>query len=133
MAELYQIEFKGSRREFFYNSYYHSLKVGEHVIVQGEQGEEMGILRQKIEIEVGLDPRKKPRSILRRAGDDDHSRFLKLKEDEVRLQNEVVGIIAKHNLAMKVVDVECLFDGSKITFYFTADFGFPNVEGILGK
>jgi cell fate regulator YaaT (PSP1 superfamily) len=121
MAELYQVEFKGSRREFFYNTYYHTLNVGDYVIVQAEQGEDMGLLRRKIEAEIEYDPKSKPRSILRGAGEEDLGRFHRLKDDEVRLQKEVVGIIAKHALAMKVVDVECLFDGGKITFYFTAD------------
>ena len=121
MAELFQVEFKGSRREYFYNSYHHSLKVSDYVIVQAEQGEDMGRLSKRIHAELQFDAKAKPRSILRKAGDDDMSHFRSLKSDEERCQKEVVGIIKKHGLAMKVVDVECLFDGGKITFYFTAD------------
>ena len=121
MAELYQVEFKASRREFFYNTYYHSLAVKEYVIVQAEQGEDLGRVTRKIETEVEFAAKDKPRSILRKAGDDDMSRYRMLKEKEARYHQETVGIIAKHGLAMKVVDVECLFDGGKITFFFTAD------------
>jgi len=121
VAELFQVEFKGSRRDFFYNSYHHALRVNEYVIVQAEQGEDMGLLTKKIDTELPADSKIKPRSILRKAGPDDLSRFRRLKEDEDRYQKEVVPIIRKHGLAMKVVGVECLFDGGKITFYFTAD------------
>ncbi|MEW5795824.1 MAG: regulatory iron-sulfur-containing complex subunit RicT [Candidatus Zixiibacteriota bacterium] len=121
MAELFQVEFKGSRREYFYNSYHHSLKINDYVIVQAEQGEDMGRLSKRITVEMQFDAKSIPRSILRKAGEEDLSHYRRLKADEERFQKEVVGIIKKHGLAMKVVDVECLFDGGKITFYFTAD------------
>jgi len=121
MAELFQVEFKGSRREYFYNSYHHSLKPDDYVIVQAEQGEDMGRLSKRIDAELQFDAKSKPRSILRKAGEDDMARFRRLKSDEERFQKEVVPIIERHGLAMKVVDVEYLFDGGKITFYFTAD------------
>jgi cell fate regulator YaaT (PSP1 superfamily) len=121
VAELYQVEFKGSRREFFFNTYHHSLKLDDYVIIEAEQGEDMGLLTKRIESEVEFPPDKRPRSILRPAGQEDVDRYQRLKENEERYQKEVVGVIRKHGLAMKVVDVECLFDGSKITFYFTAD------------
>lgn len=121
MAELYQVEFKGSRREFFFNLYHHTLKLDDYVIIEAEQGEDMGLLSKRIETEIEFPPDKRPRSILRPAGPDDLDRFRRLKDNEARYQKEVVGVIRKHGLEMKVVDVECLFDGSKITFYFTAD------------
>ena len=121
MAELYQVEFKGSRREYFYNSYHHTLRTSEYVIVQAEQGEDMGRLTKRIDAELQFDTKSKPRSILRKASSEDFIRFRQLKEDEALYQKEVVGLIGKHGLEMKVVDVEGLFDGGKITFYFTAD------------
>lgn len=121
MAELYQVEFKGSRREIFFNSYYHTFRPNEYVIVQAEQGEDMGQLKGRLLSEPEFDEKNRPRSILRPAGDEDLARYKQLKQDEKRLHSEVIGIVAQHGLAMKVVDVECLFDGGKITFYFTAD------------
>jgi len=121
VAELYQVEFKGSRSEYFYNSYHHTLKLSEYVIVQAEQGEDMGRLTKRIDADLQSDTKSKPRSILRKASAEDLTRFRRLKDDEALYQKEVVGLIGKHDLEMKVVDVECLFDGGKITFYFTAD------------
>jgi cell fate regulator YaaT (PSP1 superfamily) len=121
VAELYQVERKGSRREFYYNTYYHTLKPDDYVIIQLEQGEDLGLLTKKIETRVDFSGSQRPRSILRPAGSDDLARFEKLKANEIQYQREVLGLVSKHSLEMKIIDVECQFDGSKITFYFTAD------------
>jgi len=121
MAELYLVEFKGSRREFFYNTYYHSLAPSDHVIIQAEQGEDIGMVTKKIETGVEVAKSTKPRSILRPAGDTDRQRMQKLRDDETGHKDEIVRLVARHGLDMKVIDVECQFDGSKITYYFTAD------------
>lgn len=121
MADLYIVEFKGSRKEFFYNTYYHTLKLDDYVIVQAEQGEDMGLLTLKVEKEYKFTNGVKPRSILRPAGDDDLEHFRKLTQNEIQYKGEIIELIKKHNLVMKVVDVECQYDGNKITFYFTAD------------
>ena len=71
MADLYLVEFKGSRKGYFYNTYYHTLKVEDYVIVQADQGEDMGLLTLKINAEINFSDSAKPRSILRPAGEDD--------------------------------------------------------------
>jgi cell fate regulator YaaT (PSP1 superfamily) len=119
VAELFLVEFKGSRKEFFYNSYHHALKLSESVIVQAEQGEEMGVLVKQIESRSGEVGR--PRSILRPAGADDKTRYDELRQKEKDCKREITPLVRRHGLAMKVVDVECQFDGNKITFYFTSD------------
>lgn len=121
MAELYQVEFKGSRREYFYNTYYHALTLNDYVITQLEQGEDMGLLTKKIETELDFSTSSRPRSILRPAGQEDLDRYQRLKDNETQYKKEAKVLIRKHGLVMKLVDVECQFDGGKITFYFTAD------------
>lgn len=121
MAELYLVEFKGSRKEYFFNTYYHTLKTPEYVITEAERGEDLGILLKKIEVEIELPDDKRPRSILRRASPDDINRMLDYRRKEEAYKHEVVEMIRRHQLIMKVVDVECQFDGNKMTIYFTAD------------
>ncbi len=121
MAELYLVEFKGSRKEYFFNSYYHSLKTNDLVIVQAERGEDIGILRNKVDENTDLGDRERPRSILRRASDEDVKAMEQLRARELELQRESVQMVKAHRLQMKVVDVECQFDGNKMTVYFTAD------------
>lgn len=121
MAELYLIEFRGSRKEYFFNTYYHSLKPSDYVIIQAERGEDIGLLSKKIDVEIDFEDSKKPRSILRRANDNDIEQFEDLKKKENNDRIEIVNLIDKHNLKMKVIDVEWQYDSNKLTVYFTAD------------
>ncbi len=121
MAELYLVEFKGSRREFFFNSYYHSLKPNDLVIVQAERGEDAGVLHNKVGAEVDYADQGRPRSILRRASEDDVEAMKELRQKEAGFKSEIAETVSKHGLAMKIIDVECQFDGNKMTIFFTAD------------
>ncbi|UCE23664.1 MAG: stage 0 sporulation protein, partial [Candidatus Zixiibacteriota bacterium] len=112
---------KGSRKEYFFNTYYHSLSLSDHVIIQAERGEDIGLLSKKIEIEMNFEETAKPRSILRPASDDDMARLRELRRKEIQHETEVIEMIGKHGLDMKVVDVEWQFDGNKMTVFFTAD------------
>lgn len=121
MAELYLVEFRGSRKEFFYNSYYHNFHIPEHVIVQVDRGEDIGLLILRVDKEIDFAEDTRPRSILRPANESDlqHKEQLTQKEQEYR--REIIEMIEGHKLPMKVVDIECQFDGNKLTTYFTAD------------
>ena len=121
MAELYLVEFKGSRKEYFYNAFYHSLELLDHVVVEAERGEDIGLLTHKIDMEKDFSPTARPRSILRPASRDDMARVEELREKEAEYKKEIVDLILQHDLPMKVVDVECQFDWNKLTVYFTAN------------
>ncbi|MBU0983301.1 MAG: hypothetical protein KKA42_05495, partial [candidate division Zixibacteria bacterium] len=121
MAEVFIVEFKGSRREYFYNAYHHTLATDDYVITQVDQGEDMGKVSKKVEADAELEESISPGTILRPANENDIARFRALRQNEFRYKDEVVELVRKHGLIMKIVDVECRFDGNKITFYFTAD------------
>lgn len=121
MAELYVVEFKGSRREFYYNSYHHSLSVGDHVIVQADQGEDIGLLKILVQPRSESTEQIRGRSILRPAGREDKSYLEELRRKETHLKKDIYDLIRRHGLVMKIVDAECQFDGNKITFFFTAE------------
>lgn len=121
MAELYLVAFKGSRKEYFFNTYYHSLREQEPVIIQAERGEDFGHIAKRIEIEMSFDDKQRPRSILRPANQVDLDRKAELIDKESRHRKQVIDVIKQHRLAMKVVDVEWQFDGNKMTVFFTAD------------
>jgi len=121
VADLFLVNFKGSRREFFYNTYYHTLRPSDYVIIQAEQGEDMGVVSKAVSTDQRFPRSSRPRSILRRAGEQDRTRFAELRDKDTIYKAEFVTLVRKHGLAMKIVDVECQFDGSKITFFFTAE------------
>jgi len=121
VAELYLVKFKGSRKEYFFNTYYHSLKPTDYVIIQADRGEDIGLLSKKITVEVNFEETSKPRSILRRASDEDMVKYREIHERETKHKAEVEELIRKHGLMMKVVDIEWQFDGNRMTIFFTAD------------
>jgi cell fate regulator YaaT (PSP1 superfamily) len=121
MPDLYLVEFKGNRRELFYNNFYHSLKINDYVIVQAERGEDAGVLKSKVQKDMDFSDMERPRSILRPASDEDKNNITDNLADEDALWDNAVRLIKKHKLEMKLVDVEYQFDRNKLTFYFTAD------------
>ncbi|MDR3242983.1 MAG: stage 0 sporulation family protein [Clostridiales Family XIII bacterium] len=94
---------------------------GDNVIAETARGLEFGTVRCGVrdipESDITL-PLKK---IVRIANDEDlkqHEENLKKKEKALELCREkIVG----HKLEMKFIDVEYIFDNSKVIFYFTAD------------
>lgn len=121
MADLYLIEFKGSRKEYYTNPDGLELNVNQYVITEADQGEDMGKIRFPINNEMEFDDDNQPGKILRAANEDDVSRYQLLRDNEGNYKSEIRTLVSKHSLDMKIVDVECRFDGNKITFYFTAD------------
>lgn len=121
MADLFQVEFKGSRRDYYQNTYHHPLLPHDLVIVQAEHGEEHGRLTKKLDRDSEASHTLRPRSVLRKATPDDLRRIAELGENELAYKREVVLQVRRHGLVMKIVDAEIQFDESKVTFYFTAD------------
>ncbi len=121
MAEVYVVEFKGSRRAPFYNSYHHTLRVNDLVVTQVEQGEDIGRVTRRVADTVEFPESDRPRSILRPASKEDKSRFDQNRVNEQLYKREVTGLVRRHGLIMKIVDAEIQHDGHKITFFFTAD------------
>lgn len=121
MAELYLVEFKGSRKEYFYNTFYHQLGEEDYVVTQTDRGEDLGKILKKIEIAIEFGDDNKPQSILRKAGKDDLQRHQELRDTDLKCKREIIDLIRKHGLVMKVVDIETQLDGNKMTIFFTAD------------
>jgi len=118
---LIETNFKGVRKHYFLNPKAIPLKVGEYIIVEYEDGEDMGIVsgitvkqlkRENIEI-AGNIIRKSNQIDIRRL--DENRRI----EDGIlvnaRKQSKKLG------LEMKFIDIEYKFDRKKLVFYFTAD------------
>jgi len=119
MENLWEVEFKARRRAFYINSRNIDFKAGDKVIVGAERGEDLGTALREFLPSIEL--KYEPLPILRVATDDDMGklRFNREKEDESF--GECEKLVEKHNLDMKLVDVEYQFDCNKLTFYFTAD------------
>ena len=117
---IYEVEFKGGRREYFLCHDSLSAEPSEFVIVQADRGEHIGRVHRKGPQSI-FPQAKEVKSILRHATYTDMQILMDNKYKE-REAFEVCKIkIETHDLKMKLVDVEYQFDGNKICFFFTAD------------
>ena len=121
MTEVVSIKFKNRGKSYFFDPAGLELAVGDHVLVDTAGGMEMGIVSREnhpVEDTAVVQPL---RRVLRRATQMD------LRTEELNRQREESAMkicrekIAEHGLDMKLVDVECNFEGSKTTFFFTSD------------
>jgi len=121
MAKVLEIEFKGGRKEFFANPQEFPFITGDLVIVEVDNGEDLGSvvnMGSLVDKRVGD---RELRQVIRKPGIKDIEQF----EENIELEEEAFvdcrKRIEEHGLSMKLVDVEYQFDRKKITFYFTAD------------
>lgn len=121
MPDLYIVEFKGHRRGYYHNTYYHSLASGDKIIVEAERGEDLGKVSKRVVDESRVNLENKPMSILRPVTDEDLGRQ---KENQLAEKDAIVKcekLVAKHSLPMRLIGSEYQHDRNKLTFYFTAD------------
>lgn len=96
---------------------------GDTVIVQTSEGRAFGTVMRAIS---SLAPRRMPaedsdRRVIRRATRDDVVTRLKHEQREKDAHRICLMKIRERGLAMKLVRVEQLFDGSRLIFYYTAE------------
>lgn len=123
MNELYQVEFKSLRKNYFVNGRNLNLGIGDAVIVEADNGEDLGIV-SKNDAMIDPDARKKKReykNIKRIVQEYDKRKLAENREREERALKDVVVRVDKHGLKMKLVEAEYQFDRAKLTFYFTAE------------
>ena len=121
MATVIGVRFRYAGKIYYFDPAGIDLSLGEKVIVETARGIECGevvnTLKDVDDSEV-VAPLKK---VMRKATEED----LKKVDENKQKAKEAFGIclekIKKHNLEMKLIDVEYTFDNNKILFYFTAD------------
>lgn len=115
------IRFKKAGKIYYFDPDNMEMKRGDNVIVETARGVEFGTVeignRDIDESEI-VSPLKK---VTRIATEEDKEKNKENKEKEKSAFSTCVEKIKKHNLDMKLIDVEYTFDNNKIIFYFTAD------------
>lgn len=116
--KVIEIQFTSWSKPYWFDPEDHELKVGDCVIVKTELGLEMGkVLNFK---EIGEENRGGIKPILRKANLSDIEKVAEKNKHKDGALGAVRELIDKHDLKMKITDVHYSFDGSRITFYFTA-------------
>ena len=121
MTDVVSIKFKNRGKAYFFDPAGLDLQVGDSVIVDTANGMDLAVCSREnhpVEDSAVVQPL---RRVLRKATQMD------LRAEELARQKEKNAMavcrekIAEHGLNMKLVDVECNFEGSKTTFFFTSD------------
>lgn len=123
-----EIRFKNSRKEFFRNTENLPLSIGDIVATQSKSGHDIGLVTLTGELVKVQMKRKKVSDseeeipkVYRKATQKDIDKWQKCrdKEEEIKKRAREMAILLK--LQMKISDVEFQGDGSKATFYYTAE------------
>src|SRR6202035_1936171 len=115
------IRFRPAGRIYYFDPQGQSYSTGQYVIVETVRGVEAGrvVVASKKVAEGDLSDPLKP--VLRLATEDELRMMLSYKSKEKDTLVRCAERIADHKLPMKLVEAEYTFDGSRLTFYFTAD------------
>lgn len=121
MTEVVSVKFKDTGKSYYFAPNGKSFTVGERVVVETQNGNELGIIAEEnhqINEEDIVSPLKK---VLRLATDKDLKRAEENKRKAADALKICEDLVIQHKLDMKLVEVEYSFDGSKIVFFFTSD------------
>ncbi len=121
MIEIISVRFRGGSKNYFFDPNGLTIRANTPVIVETAQGLAYAKCvegNHSVEDNAVVQPL---RQVVRIATENDH----RTDEYNRKREKEAFGIceqkILAHGLDMKLVSVECSFDGSKIIFFFTAE------------
>ena len=121
MTEVISVRFRNGCKEYYFDPRGLQIQAGQDVIVETAQGPEFAQCAQGNH-QVEDDQVVKPlRAVVRIATDNDCHTAAYNRSREKEAFDICRRKIQQHKLEMKLVRVECSFDGSKILFFFTAD------------
>ncbi len=116
------VAFKGNRKGVYISPGIPDLDIDDYVVVQAERGEDYGRVVGRLKDPGGADEEENELpKIIRSGNDSDRGRMMFNRQKEIETFFECLNFIDKHQLKMKLVDVEYQFDCNKITFFFTAE------------
>lgn len=121
MPVVIGIRFRDSGKVYYFDPGGLDLHAGDLVIVETVRGLEIGKVAQEAQDVAEEEIIGELKRVIRRPSRTDLERMLQFSAR----QQEVLAIcaerVAAHNLPMRLIKAEYNFDGSRLTFYFTAD------------
>ena len=114
------VKFRPEGKVYTFNAGDLLLQKDDQVIVETDNGPAIGTVATEVKAEPVHGLPVNLRKIIRKTTDED----LRIKEENQRLEKDARRFcrerVGQRNLPMKLIDLECAFDKSKIIFYFTA-------------
>jgi len=121
MAEVISIRFRGGSKNYYFDPHGLQVAAEEYVVVETAQGMEYVKCvegNHEVPDQSVIQPL---RSVVRVATENDHKAAAYNRKREKEAFSICEKKIAAHHLEMKLVRVECNFEGNKIIFFFTAE------------
>ncbi|WP_028888292.1 regulatory iron-sulfur-containing complex subunit RicT [Tenacibaculum ovolyticum] len=125
---IFEVRFKNGRKHFYKNTEKLTISMGDVIAVEGSSGHDIGIVALAGElVKVQMKKRKVAadsedvKKIYRKATQKDIDIWHAARDKEQETQRKGREIISRLELKMKLSDVEYQGDGTKATFYYTAD------------
>ena len=121
MTEIVGVRFQNSAKVYYFSPNGLQLPLGTMVIVETSKGQEYGevaLANKQVKDESIVSPLK---NVVRIMTLEDMYRVDQNAQKEKRAFQVCEQKIQQRGLNMKLVDVSCAFDNSKLLFYFTAD------------
>lgn len=121
MVKVIGVRFRNAGKIYYFAPGKLDIKNGDEVIVETARGVEFGHVVlgcREIEDNKVVQPLK---AVIRMANADDKVKEATNRKKEKEAFKICQEKIRKHNLEMKLIDVEYTFDNNKVLFYFTAD------------
>ena len=121
MTDVISVRFRSGCKEYYFDPKGLTIPADTDVIVETAQGPEFArctVGNHQVEDDAVVKPL---RAVIRIATDNDKHTAAYNRSREKEAFDVCKKKIQQHKLEMKLVRVECSFDGSKILFFFTAD------------
>lgn len=120
-TKIIGIKFKDQGLVYHYDPQDFFVYVGDYVIVETENGEDVGKVASQPRYSLKILNNKPLKKVLRLPDDKDLSRLK--QHEEIEKSAYVYGLerIKERDLSMKLINVEYAFDDSKMVFYFSAE------------
>ncbi len=121
MAETVGVRFKRAGKVYYFDAGDIELNVGDYVVVKTARGLELGrVMIAPKQVSAGEAP-KGLKPVVRKAEPEDIEQAKELEAKEAEALAECGKLIAKLGLPMKLLGAEYNLEGSRLTFFFSAE------------
>lgn len=121
MSKVVGVRFRPQGKIYDFDAGHFVLALGNHVIVETEQGLAFGTVAMAAKAAGDRENKPPLKKVYRLANEADLEQQQRNLEHEKLAYTYCIECIKQLKLVMNLVSVESLFDGSKLTFYYTAD------------